>query len=187
MGERVPERTDTPRTTPVAAIAEARFRHPGYEAFRFIVRETVATKGVLGEAEALVLVSHGVEAAARLVGVSGRTIRRRCEVAGVSVRVLVHRVRLDATSRVFRIPVPTSVVARWLGFTNPDSYRRFVRREMGVSVKQLRRRVRESAVFLVQGDRCEAEAPLYCSKIASLNAGVKDPSIAETAAMRQGQ
>lgn len=74
MGERVPERTDTPRTRPVAAIAEARFRHPGYEAFRLIVRETVVTA-----------------------------------------------------------------------------------------------------------------APLYCSKIASLNAGVRDPSIAETAAMRQGQ
>jgi AraC-like DNA-binding protein len=151
-----------------------------------IVRETVVTKGVLAEAEALVLVSSGVEAAARLVGVSGRTIRRRCEVAGVSVSVLVHRVRLDATSRVFRIPVPTSVVARWLGFTNPDAYRRFVRREMGVSVKQLRRRVRESAVFLVQGGRCASPASLFCSKIEPLNAGV-EASIDEKAARRQGQ
>ena len=187
MGERVPERTDTPRTTPVAAIAEARFRHPGYEVFRLTVREIVVARGGLAEAEALALVSHGVEAAARLVGVSGRTIRRRCELAGVSVSVLVRRVRLDATSRVFRNPVPTSVVARWLGFSNPDSYRRFVRREMGVSLKQVRRRVRESTVFIVQGDRCEAAAPLYCSKIVPLNAGVEDPSIDEKAARRQGQ
>lgn len=151
MGECVPERTSSSRTTLGAAIAEARFRHPSYEAFRLIVRETVVAKEVLGEAEALVLVSHGVEAAARRVGVSGRTIRRRYLAAGASVSELVRRVRLNAASRVFRIPVPTSVVARWLGFSNPDSYRRFVRREMGVSVKHLRRSVHNSTDHLVRG------------------------------------
>lgn len=168
-----------------ALAANQRIRHPGYEVFRLVVRESVVAKGVLGEADALVLISHGVDAAARQVGVSGRTIRRRIQAAGASVSELVRRVRLDATERASRLPVPTTVVARWLGFTNPDAYRRFVRREMGVSVKQLRRGVRESTVFRVRGQQCDAATPLYCSKIASLNVCVKDLSTAEKGAVRQ--
>ena len=157
-----------------ALAANQRIRPPGYEVFRLVVRETVVAKGVLGEADALVLISHGVDAAARQVGVSGRTIRRRCEVAGASVSDLVRRVRLDATERVSRVPVPTSVVARWLGFRSPDAYCRFVRREMGVSVKRLRARVRESAIFLVQEGACEAPLPLRCGNIEPLGPNVTD-------------
>lgn len=131
--------------------ANPRPRHPAFEELRAAVRELVVSTGVLEEDDALVLVSEGVEAVAERCGVCGRTIRRRCETAGSPVNELVRRVRLSATERAFRVPVPTHVVARWLGFGNTDAYRRFVRREMGVSVKELRLRVRESPVFVTRG------------------------------------
>ena len=45
--------------------------------------------------------------------------------------------------------VPTTVIARWLGFANPEAYRRFVRREMGISFRELRARVRKGEELTV--------------------------------------
>lgn len=129
-------------------VSDPRFRHPGYERLRAVVRAVVVTEGVLDEAEALVLVAHGLAAAARMSGVSDRTIRRRFEAAGTSVSRVVYRTRVEMAVRACGITVPTTVVARWLGFTSPAAYRRFVRRELGVSIKELKRRVRESAVIV---------------------------------------
>lgn len=131
------------------SVADPRFRHPGYERLRAVVREVVVTAGVLDEGEALVLVAHGLEAAARRSGVSERTIRRRFAEAGTSVSRVVRRTRIETAVRACGAAVPTTVVARWLGFGSTDAYRRFVKRELKVSIKELRPRVRESAVYLV--------------------------------------
>lgn len=133
-------------------VPDPRFRHPGYERLRAVVREMVVTEGVLDEGAALALVAHGLEAAARRSGVSERTIRRRFEAAGSSVSRVIYRTRVEATLRACGAAVPTTVVARWLGFTSTDAYRRFVKREVGVSIKGLRRRVRQSAEYLAAGD-----------------------------------
>lgn len=133
-------------------VSDPRFRHPCYERLRAVVRDVVVTAGVLDEGEALVLIAHGLAAAARKSGVSDRTLRRRFEAAGTSVSRVVYRTRVEATVRACDAAVPTTVVARWLGFASTDAYRRFVKRELRVSIKELRPRVRESAVFLAAGD-----------------------------------
>jgi len=137
---------------PFDGVADPRFRHPGYERLRAVVRAVVVTEGVLDEVEALVLVAHGLAAVARRSGVSDRTIRRRFEAAGTSVSRVVYRARVETAVRACGIAVPTTVVARWLGFTSPAAYRRFVRRELRVSIKELKRRVRESAEILAAED-----------------------------------
>lgn len=137
---------------PFESVSDPRFRNPGYERLRAVVREVVVAAGALDEGEALVLIAHGLAAAARQSGVSDRTVRRRFEAAGTSVSRVVRQTRVEATIRACGAAVPTTVIARWLGFTNPDAYRRFVRRELGVSIKKPRPRVRESAVLLIAGD-----------------------------------
>jgi AraC-like DNA-binding protein len=133
-------------------VSASRFRHPGHEQLRAVVRDVVVTAGVLDEGEALTLVSHGLAAVARRAGVSERTLRRRFADAGTSVSRVVHRTRVETTVRACGAAVPTTVVARWLGFTNTDAYRRFVKRELGLSIKRLRPRVRESAIFFAPID-----------------------------------
>lgn len=132
--------------------ADARFRHPGYEGLRAVVRDVVVVAGVFAEGEALVLVAHGLEATAERLGISARTIRRRFAATGTSVREVLLRTRVEVTLRASRDCVPTTIVARWLGFASADVYRRFVRRELGASIKELRLAVRESAEYPAADD-----------------------------------
>lgn len=126
---------------------DPRFRHPAYELLRDVVRQELGRAGFLDEEGRLLLVSSGVDAVADRACCSARTLRRRFAAAGLSVRESVRRIRRGVTVAAGRHRVPTSVVAKWLGFRSADTYRKFVRREMGVSVKSFRRGVRESPVF----------------------------------------
>jgi len=106
-----------------------------------VVRAVISDAGLLAEDDALALVAHGLRAVAQRAAVSERTIRRRFDAAGKPVHTVVHRVRIEATRCALAASVPTTVIARWLGFTNTDAYRRFVRREMGVSIREMKNRV----------------------------------------------
>jgi len=135
--------------SPTRSLPDPRFRHPGYDELRGVVRAVSSDAGLLAEDDALALVAHGLREVALRKAVSERTIRRRFDAAGTPVHVVVHRVRIGVTRSALVASVPTTVIARWLGFTNPEAYRRFVRREMGVSIREMRARVRESAIFVV--------------------------------------
>ena len=109
----------------------------------------ISDAGLLAEDDALALVAHGLREVALRMAVSERTIRRRFDAAGTPVHVVVHRVRIEVTRCALAASVPTTVIARWLGFTNPEAYRRFVRREMGMTIREIRAHVRESAESVV--------------------------------------
>ena len=127
--------------------SDRRFHHPGYELLRSIVREELPAGGLLDEESGLLLVAAGVEAAAEQKGCSERTVRRRLEANEQTARELVSRIRLRMSETALGNQGPVSLLAKWLGFASPDGYRRFIRREFGVSVKELRRRVRQSTVY----------------------------------------
>ena len=143
---RRPHRPDGSLT---CSLPDPRFRHPEYDELRAVVRAVVTDAGLLAEDDAFALVAHGLREVAQRTAVSERTIRRRFVAAGTPVHVVVRRVRMEVTRSALVASVPTTVIARWLGFTNPEAYRRFVRREMGVSIREMRARVRESAIFVV--------------------------------------
>lgn len=132
--------------------AACRFRHPGYELLRSISREELSVGGVLDEESGLLLVAAGIKAVAKRKGCCERTVRRQLMAVGVVGRDRIRRVRLRMSETALGNQVPLSILAKWLGFASPDAYRRFIRREFGVSVKGLRRRVRERLV-------CSANEP----------------------------
>ncbi len=138
-------RPDGPRTR---SLSDPRFRYPGWDELRAVVRAVISDTGLLEEDDALALVAHGLREVALRKAVSERTIRRRFVAAGTPVHTVVYRVRIEATRCVLAASVPTTVIARWLGFTNTEAYRRFVRREMGMSIREMKHRVRESAEFV---------------------------------------
>lgn len=127
--------------------AETRYRYPGYELVRTIARDEAARTGFLNEREAIVLLEFGVKGLARDTARSARTIRRRLLSASCTPRELARRLRIRITAAGISASVPLSVLATWLGFSSPDSYRRFLRRECGVKIKELRRRVRSGTGF----------------------------------------
>lgn len=138
----------TPRRlcgSPTRSLPDPRFRHPGYDELRAVVRAVISDAGLLSEDDALALVAHGLRVVALRSAVSERTIRRRFDAAGKPVHLVVRRVRIEATRSTLAASVPTTVIAHWLGFTNPEAYRRFVRREMGTSIREIRAQLRESA------------------------------------------
>lgn len=122
-------------------LPDPRFRYPGYDELRAVVRAVISDAGLLAEDDALALVAHGLREVAQRTAVSERTIRRRFDAAGKPVHTVVYSVRIEATRCALAASVPTTVVARWLGFTNTEAYRRFVRREMGVSIREMKNRV----------------------------------------------
>ena len=138
-------RPHRPVGSPTRSLPDPKFRHPGHDELRAVVRAAISDAGLLAEDDALALVAHGLREVALRKAVSERTIRRRFDAAGTPVHVVVHRVRIEVTRSALVADVPTTVIARWLGFTNPEAYRRFVRRETGVSIREIRTRVRESA------------------------------------------
>ncbi len=123
------------------SLPNPRIRHPGYDELRAVVRAAISDAGLLAEDDALALVAYGLREVALRTAVSERTIRRRFVAAGKPVHTVVHRVRIKATRCALAASVPTNVIARWLGFTNTEAYRRFVRREMGMSIREMKVRV----------------------------------------------
>jgi len=122
-----------------------RIHNPAFAVFRAIVLEEAALAGTLDVEGALVLVTSGVEALARFLGCSSRTIRRRLLAADCRPKEFVDRVRRRMTAAGLTVPVPTSVVAAWLGFSSSSAYRRWVRSTFPGSLRDLRRCVRMSA------------------------------------------
>ena len=90
---------------------------------------------------ACTIVTTGLGAAAELVGVSARTLRRRFEARGCSAGEFVSEVRtrvaVDLVARRWR----TDQVASALGFASPASLARFLRRRTGTPVRRLRRKL----------------------------------------------
>lgn len=124
-----------------------RIHNPAFAVFRTIVLEEAASLGILDVEGALVLVTSGAEALARFLGCSSRTIRRRLRSADCRPKEFVDRVRRRMTVAGLTVPVPTSVVAAWLGFSSTSSYRRWVRSTFPGSLRDLRRCVRRGADF----------------------------------------
>lgn len=124
------------------------FHHPGYELLRSIVREETPAGGALDEESGLVLVAAGIEAAAERQDCSERTLRRRLEANEQTARDLVRRIRLRMIEAGLANQVPISLFSKWLGYASPHACRRYIRREFGLSVKELRDRVRNCTVFV---------------------------------------
>ncbi|CAG0959493.1 hypothetical protein GPROT1_00703 [Gammaproteobacteria bacterium] len=122
-----------------------RIHNPAFAVFRTIVLEEAASLGTLDVEGALVLVTSGAEALARFLGCSSRTIRRRLRSADCRPKEFVDRVRRRMTVAGLTVPVATSVVAAWLGFSSTSSYRRWVRSTFPGSLRDLRRCARRSA------------------------------------------
>jgi hypothetical protein len=111
-----------------------------------IVRDEVAAVGMLDVEEGLCLLESGLDGLARRFGCSVRTARRRLSAARLDSSALVLRTRIRMTNIAIAMGLPLSIAAKWLGFADAVTYRRFICRVMGSSVRELRRRVRESAV-----------------------------------------
>mgnify|MGYP002354861830 CR=1 FL=1 len=146
MQSRPPRRDHASSTR---SFPDPRFRYPGYDELRAVVRAVISDAGLLAEDDALALVAHGLREVAQRTAASERTIRRRFDEAGKPVHTVVRRVRIEAPRCMLVDPVPTTVIARWLGFANPEAYRRFARREMGISFRELRARVRKGEELTV--------------------------------------
>lgn len=142
-GQGIGQRND--RTSWTSSRTGRRIHNPAFAVFRAIVLEEAASVGILDVEGALVLVTSGVEALARFLGCSSRTIRRRLLAADCRPKEFVDRVRRRMTATGLTVPVPTSVVAAWLGFSSTSSYRRWVRSTFPGSLRDLRRSVRMSA------------------------------------------
>ena len=129
--------------------SDRRFHHPGYELLRSITSEEVALTGLLAVEDATTLLESGLAGLARKKGRSPRTVRRHLGAVDVTSAVLVRRIRVRMTYASLAAGLPLSIVAKWLGFANSVTYRRFICRATGLSVRALRSRVRQSAVFHV--------------------------------------
>lgn len=127
---------------------DRRFHHPSYELLRSIVREEIGSAAQLDEDEGIQLLASGLNGLAQRRGRSERTTRRGLQRSGIRVADLIRQIRLRMTREAIERGLLLHVVARWLGFASAVTYRRFIRREAGSSVRSLRGRGRESAAFL---------------------------------------
>lgn len=135
-----------------ACVPDRRFHHPSYELLRSIVREEIGSAAQLDEDEGIRLLSSGLNGLAQTSGRSERTIRRGLQRSGIKVADVVRQIRLRMTREAIERGLLLHVVAKWLGFASAVTYRRFIRRETGSSVRSLCRRDRGSAAFLRSGD-----------------------------------
>jgi transcriptional regulator GlxA family with amidase domain len=96
---------------------------------------------VLSEEATVLLVRNGVHKAAERQGVSERTILRRFRKDGVSAREYISSTRCHLALLLLVTPVPVVAIARRLGFSSGQTFARFLRRELGASAIDLRRRL----------------------------------------------
>lgn len=135
-----------------------RSRHRlGFEVFRAIVSREIESARVLSVEDVLTLLQTGMSGFARRKGCSVRTAQRRLAEAGLQPRTVVRRIRLKAALASLEMGLPLHVVARWLGYTAAVTFRRFVRRATGTSLKVLRERGRNGAAFLHPAIDCAAD------------------------------
>lgn len=120
-------------------------RHPAYQIVRKVAQEESQVERIVGEDTAVHLLEGGLRAVAARKRRSERSIRRLFEEGGTRASALIERIRVRVTEQVLHQGLPLSIVARWLGFNDAVTYRRFIRRRFRSGVLDLRRRVRESA------------------------------------------
>jgi AraC-like DNA-binding protein len=130
---------------------------PGSEVFRAIVSRESESAGVLSNEDVLTLLQTGMSGFARRRGCSVRTAQRRLAEAGLQSETVVRRVRLKTALASLEMGLPLHVVARWLGYTTAVTFRRFVHRATGTSLKVLREHGRNCAVFLHPVIDCAAD------------------------------
>jgi AraC-like DNA-binding protein len=132
--------------------SERVLHHPAYRVFMEVVRQEAEGSHAIDPEGAACLVSQGVQGLSRRWGCSDRTVRRRLRTECDRPKAFVNRVRLRLTIVLLAREVPTSVVARWLGFSGAVAYRRWVRAKSGRSLRRLRRDVRECTVSFDRSD-----------------------------------
>lgn len=120
----------------------------GLDALRLIVSEEVAATGAFDLEDGLVLLRSGMAGLARRTGRSVRTLQRQLSAAGLSSTAIARQIRLLMTIAALAMDLPLNVVAKWLGYSSAVTYRRFVHRTAGQSMRDLRPRVRNCAAFL---------------------------------------
>jgi AraC-like DNA-binding protein len=87
----------------------------------------------------LALVVRGLDAAASVSGLSGRTVKRRFEAVQWTASAFVKEVRRRAARSLIARGWRTDRIARILGYSSPSSLRRFLGGGGGEGVEKLRR------------------------------------------------
>lgn len=126
--------------------AERVLHHPAYRVFMEVARQEAGRTRAIDPPSAVCLVSEGTQGLSRLWGCSDRTVRRRLRTECDRPKAFVNRIRLRLTIALLAREVPTSVVARWLGFSGAVAYRRWIRANLGRSLRGLRPDVRKCTV-----------------------------------------
>jgi AraC-like DNA-binding protein len=95
----------------------------------------------LGDEVTILLVRNGVHRVAERQGVSERTILRRFRKEGVSARKYISSMRCHLALQLLASSEPVVAIARRLGFSSGQTFARFLRRELGATATDLRRRL----------------------------------------------
>ena len=96
----------------------------------------------VADATDLLLVRLGVRAAAELLGISERTLRRQFDRRGLRLRDHLVARRREMTLGLLAGDLPVTTVASRLGFASSQTFARFVRRQFGATATDLRRLIR---------------------------------------------
>lgn len=115
--------------------SERVLHHPAYRVFLEVLRQEAGRTHSIDPLSAICLVSEGAQGLSRHWGCSDRTVRRRLRTECDGPKAFVKRVRLRLTIALLAREVPTSVVARWLGFSGAGAYRR---RDVSTTLRQRR-------------------------------------------------
>ena len=91
------------------------------------------------------LVRFGPRLAASQNGISERTLRRRFERRGLRLAVHLKECRRKFAERLLLTNLPFTTVASRLGFSSPQTFARFMRREYGTTATEVRRRLKVGA------------------------------------------
>ena len=90
---------------------------------------------------AFLIVARGVEAGARSMGLSAKTVARRFKATGCSMTEFVADVRIRAALDLLGRRWRADSIAGALGFASHSSLGRFLRRRTGTPVRRLRRKL----------------------------------------------
>ncbi len=100
---------------------------------------------LLSEEMAMFLVRFGPHLAASRNGISERTLRRRFERRGLRLAVHLKESRRKFAERLLLTDLPITTVSDRLGFSSPQTFARFMRREYGATATAVRRRLKAGA------------------------------------------
>lgn len=106
----------------------------------------------------LVLVRLGVRAAAELLGISERTLRRQFDRRGLRLHDHLVARRREMTLGLLAGDLPVATVASRLGFASSQTFARYVRRQFGATATNIRRLMRARNLRghpLVEGTRSD--------------------------------